>query len=256
VPDVQLVRDGAVSVLTIDRPEARNSISRPVMDELASAIDAVAASDARVLGVRGGGDSVFVSGGDLKELAAIRTREDAEAMSMRMRAVLDRLATLEIPVVAGVNGHAFGGGCEMAVACDIRVAADDVRFAFNQVELAIMPAWGGIERLQALVGRGRALYLTTTGSPLDAATALAWGLVEETVPRPAFEARFAAVLERIAAAPREALVGIKGVAERAAAAARPDLSRLAAEAFATTWIAEAHWNAVDAMDRRRRSKAG
>ena len=149
---VRLDRDGLVTVLTIDRPEARNAIARATMQELAGALDDVEASPARVLVVTGAGTRVFVAGGDLKELAAIRTHEDATAMAETMRGVLDRLATLPIPVVAAVNGDAYGGGAEVAVACDIRIAADDVQCAFNQVALGIMPAWGGIERLTALRG--------------------------------------------------------------------------------------------------------
>src|SRR5919199_1120463 len=90
-------------------------------------------------------------------------RPEAQAMAMTMRTLLDRLASLPVPVVAALNGHAFGGGCEVAIACDFRIACDDVKLAFNQVDLGIMPAWGGIERLQAVIGRGRALYLLTTG---------------------------------------------------------------------------------------------
>ncbi len=120
---------------------------------------------------------------------------------MTMRTLLDRVASLPVPVVAALNGHAFGGGCEVAIACDFRLAADDVKLAFNQVDLAIMPAWGGIERLQAVVGRGRALYLLTTGLPIDAPTAADWGLVEQVVPRSEFDDRLTELLERIARAP-------------------------------------------------------
>src|SRR3954447_16343628 len=119
---VRLDRDGLVTVLTIDRPEARNAIARATMQELAGAIAEVEASAARVLVVTGAGTRVFVAGGDLKELASIRTHEDATVMAETMRGVLDRLATLAIPVVAAVNGDAYGGGAEVAVACDIRIA--------------------------------------------------------------------------------------------------------------------------------------
>ena len=174
--DVRLDHDGNMAVLTIDRPEARNAIARATMRELASALDEVADSPVRILVVTGGGSRVFVAGGDLKELASIRTIEDATAMAETMRSILDRLATLPVPVVAAVNGDAYGGGAEVAVACDIRIAADDVRCGFNQVALGIMPAWGGIERLTALVGRGRALTLMTTGRVLGADDALRQGL--------------------------------------------------------------------------------
>ena len=127
-------------------------------------------------------------------------------------------------MVAAVNGDAYGGGAEVAVACDIRIAADDVRCAFNQVALGIMPAWGGIERLTALVGRGRALALMTTGRVLDAEAALALGLFDEVVPRPQFDDRWREVAAQIACAPRDALVGIKAAQRAAFPTARPDLA--------------------------------
>ena len=250
---VRLDRDGLVTVLTIDRPEARNAIARATMQELAGAIDEVADSPARVLVVTGAGTRVFVAGGDLKELASIRTHEDATAMAGTMRRVLDRVATLPMPVVAAVNGDAYGGGAEVAVACDIRIAADDVRCAFNQVALGIMPAWGGIERLTALVGRGRALALMTTGRVLDAEAALHLGLFDEVVPRAEFDQHWRDVAAQIACAPRDALVGIKAAQRAAFPNAHPDLAAAAIASFATTWVADDHWRMVEEADQRRRA---
>ena len=250
---VRLDRDGLVTVLTIDRPEARNAIARATMQELAGAISEVEASPARVLVVTGAGNRVFVAGGDLKELASIRTHEEATAMADTMRRVLDRLATLPVPVVAAVNGDAYGGGAEVAVACDIRIAADDVRCAFNQVALGIMPAWGGIERLTALLGRGRALALMTTGRVLDAEAALALGLFDEVVPRAAFDQQWRDVAAQIACAPRDALVGIKAAQRAAFPTAHPDLAAPAIASFASTWVADDHWRMVEEADQRRRA---
>jgi len=250
-PDVRVERLKHAAVIVIDRPQAHNAISRPTMAELGAALDEIAASDARVVAIRGAGEKIFVSGGDLKELASIRTEAEAQAMAMTMRTLLDRVASLPVPVVAALNGHAFGGGCEVAIACDFRLAADDVKLAFNQVDLGIMPAWGGIERLQAVIGRGRALYLLTTGLPIGAPTAAAWGLVEQVVPRPEFDDRLTELLERIACAPRDALVGIKAAADAARPAARPDLAPAATASFAQTWVGDAHWSAVAAMEQHR-----
>jgi enoyl-CoA hydratase len=241
-PGVRVERLGHAAIVIIDRPQAQNAISRPTMAELGAALDEVAPDpDVHVVALRGQGERVFVSGGDLKELAAIRTEDEAQAMATTMRTLLDRVASLPVPVVAALNGDAYGGGCEVAIACDFRLAAADVKLAFNQVDLGIMPAWGGIERLQAVVGRGRALYLLTTGLPIDAPTAAAWGLVEQVVE----------LLERIARAPREALAGIKAAADAAHPAARPDLAAAATASFATTWVNDAHWAAVAAMEERR-----
>jgi enoyl-CoA hydratase len=250
---VRLDHDDGVAVLTIDRPEARNAIARATMHELAAALDEVADSATRVLVVTGAGDRVFVAGGDLKELAAIRTLEDARAMAATMRSVLDRVATLPVPVLAAVNGDAYGGGAEVAVACDIRIAADDVRCGFNQVALGIMPAWGGIERLTALLGRGRALALLTTGRVLDAATALDQGLFDEVVPRERFDEHWREVAAQIARAPRDALVGIKAAQRAAFPTARPELAAEAIESFARTWVADTHWKMVEDAEQRRRA---
>src|SRR5919106_3298832 len=179
--------DAGVAVITIDRPEARNAIGFAAADELDATLDRVLESNAAVVVLRGGGDRAFVSGGDLKELGAIRTHEDAVSMASRVRRLLDRVAALPVPVIAALNGHALGGGAEVAIAADIRVAADDVRIGFTQVTLGIMPAWGGIERLTGLVGRSRAMLAIMSGTQYDAVEAQRIGLVDLVVPRSSFE---------------------------------------------------------------------
>ena len=164
------------------------------------------------------------------------------------------MATLPVPVLAAVNGDAYGGGAEVAVACDIRIAADDVRCAFNQVALGIMPAWGGIERLTALVGRGRALALMTTGRVLDAAAALDQGLFDEVVPRTHFDEHWREVAAQIARAATGRARGHQGRASAPRSPpARPELAADAIESFARTWIAETHWKMVEEAEQRRRA---
>src|ERR1700759_2565013 len=166
---VDLEFEDGLAVITIDRPHARNAIALDTMGHLEEAIDAAAGALALV--IRGAGERAFVSGGDLKELSALRTEEDAAAMAKRMRSICDQLAAFPAPGAAALNGHAFGGGAQVAVAADIRVAADDIKIAFNYVALEIMPAWGGAERLVAIVGKGRALLLAGTGTTLSAVEA-------------------------------------------------------------------------------------
>ena len=238
---IDLELDDGLAVLTIDRPHARNAISLATMDELEKAIDKSAGAQALV--IRGAGDRAFVSGGDLKELAAIRTEEDAAAMARRMRGICDRIAGFPAPVIAALNGHALGGGAEVAVAADIRVAADDIRIGFNQVTLAIMPAWGGAERLAALVGRGRALMLAGSGALLDAAEAQRLGLVDQVLPRSAFEEGWRSLARSLATAPAGEVKRVVGGGTSAGEAVR---------AFARLWAADAHWEAADrAMTRRK-----
>src|ERR1700759_1993125 len=182
---VDLEFEDGLAVITIDRPHARNAIALDTMGHLEKAIDAATGAEALV--IKGAGERAFVSGGDLKELSALRTEEAAAAMAKRMRSICDQLAAFPAPVVAALNGHAFGGGAEVAVAADIRVAADDIKIAFNQVSLEIMPAWGGAERLAALVAGGGALMLAGPGTILTADEADQVGLVDRVLPRAIFE---------------------------------------------------------------------
>jgi enoyl-CoA hydratase/carnithine racemase len=238
------VVDG-VAVLTVDRPGARNAISLATMDALGVALDGVA--DASALVIKGGGDRAFVSGGDLKDLARLRTHDEATEMAVRMRRLCDRIATFPAPVIAALNGHALGGGAEVAVAADIRVAADDVTIAFNQSKLAIMPAWGGAERLAAIVGRPQALLLATTGERISAAEALRIGLFDRVYPRATFESSWRALASAVAAS---SSVAIKRVIAAAVPHHHPALETSAAADFATLWISDAHWKAADEVQRK------
>jgi enoyl-CoA hydratase len=237
---VVLELDEGFAVITIDRPHARNAIAPETMDQLDNAIDA--AEGALALVIRGTGDRAFVSGGDLKELSTLRTEEQASAMAWRMRSICDRLADFPAPVIAALNGHALGGGAEVAVAADIRIAADDIKIGFNQVTLAIMPAWGGAERLAALVGRGRALLLAGSGTVLSAAEAQQLGLIDRLLPRAAFEEGWRSLARSLASAPATEIKRVVAGAPAAEAVA----------AFARLWVGDAHWQAADRVLKRHR----
>jgi enoyl-CoA hydratase len=240
--DLELDSDGVegLAVITIDRPAARNAIAPETMDQLESALER--AHGALVLVIRGGGDRAFVSGGDLKELAKLRTLDEASAMAIRMRSVCDQIAAFPAPVIAALNGHALGGGAEVAVAADIRIAADDIKIGFNQVSLAIMPAWGGAERLAALVGRARALLLAGAGTILDAEGAQRVGLVDEVFPRATFDEDWKTIAASLAnrSAPQ---------IKRVIAGATP---AEAVSAFAHLWVDDAHWAAAEKVMNRAR----
>ena len=240
------VADG-LAVLTIDRPRARNAIGLRTMDALERALDGLAEQPLGALVVRGAGEGAFVSGGDLKELSQIRDEDGAIAMATRMRGLLDRVATFPAPVIAAVNGHALGGGAEVAVAADLRVAADDIRIGFTQVQLGIMPAWGGAERLAELVGRSRALLLIGTGRVLEAAEAERAGLVDVVAPRESFEATWRALAAEFASLPTGAGAAIKEVISAARPNDHPALEGAAVRRFAKLWVGEEHWRAADAL---------
>ena len=230
-----------LAVITIDRPHARNAISLETMDQLEKALDGIDRSrDARALVITGAGDRAFVSGGDLKELSALRTEREASAMAFRMRTICDRIAGFAGPTIAALNGHALGGGAEFAVSADIRVAADDIKIGFNQVALEIMPAWGGAERLVALVGYSKALLLAGTGTILDAAEAERIGLVDRVIPRASFDEGWRDLARALASRPAGEIKRVmKGATTTEAVAA-----------FARLWVSDEHWAAADKVMKR------
>lgn len=252
--DLKLEVVGGVAMLVIDRPGARNALALQTMDELDEALETVRLQRARVLVIRGAGDKAFCAGGDIKELEGMRSESEAAAMAHRMRATLDRIPQLAIPVIAGLNGDALGGGAELAIACDFRIAAEHARIGFPQITLGLMPAWGASERLASLVGRARALSILLNGQPVAAAEAQQLGLVEVVVPKAMFEDRLRVVAIAIAAAPPAAVAGIKSSVNAVHPHRYPELADTTVEAFARTWADPAHWEAVEKMERRRREK--
>jgi enoyl-CoA hydratase/carnithine racemase len=257
VPDIRVEQDGAVLVLTVDRPHARNALAPSTMAELDALLAGLEArDDIRCAVITGAGDRAFIAGGDLKELESGRDEAFGARLARDMRDTLDRIAALPIPVIAALNGAAIGGGAEVAVACDLRIAAGDASIGFTQVLLGVTPAWGGIERLGSLVGRGRALYLLTTGRVLSGAEAAAWGVVEEAAPRERFDERWRELACEVARAPRHALAGLKAAMQAAHPASRPDLAGPAIADFAKAWAHADHWTMAEALEQRRRAARG
>lgn len=252
--DVLLDRRGGGALLTVDRAASSNAIGPGTMDEFAQRLDELGETDVCAVGLRGAGDRVFVSGGDLRELGQLRSLDQARDMAARMRGILDRLAQLPVPVVGFLNGHALGGGAEVAIACDFRVAANDTTIGFTQINLGITPAWGGIERLVATVGRPRALHLLTTGRRVEAAEALAIGLVDGVVPRAEFDERCRELLDTLAEHPRQVVTGLKRTVEAVQPAAMPHLEAAAVEIFAGTWTSDEHWSRAEQLERARKAR--
>jgi enoyl-CoA hydratase len=174
-------RDGIARV-TVNRPDKLNALDRRTLAELDDAFAVLAdAADVAGVVVTGAGEKAFVAGADVAELAQDGPREGRER-SLRGQRVFDRIEGLGKPVVAAVNGFALGGGCELALACHLRVASDRARLGTPEVKLGLICGYGGTQRLPRLVGPGRALELLLTGEMVDAAEALRIGLVNRVVP--------------------------------------------------------------------------
>jgi len=177
-----LLEDKAgVRWLTLNRPAKLNALNRALTGELGSAVAAAGADPAvRALVVTGSGEKAFAAGADIAEFVGLSPAE-GERMARAGQAAFDGIAGLSKPVIAAVNGFALGGGCELALACHMRLAATTARFGQPEVKLGLIPGYGGTQRLARLVGPGRALELLCAGGMIDAATAHAWGLVNRVV---------------------------------------------------------------------------
>lgn len=185
---VTLDRDGAVATLTLNRPEAANTLSRALLRESVEAVDTIAHDDSvRVLVVTGAGDRHFCGGADLRDMAG--AVNGTEKVILPPRLIFDVLEALPIPVVAALNGATMGGGCEVALACDIRVLADTAKIGLPEILFGQLPGGGGTARLPRVVGPARAKEMILRGRKLDAQTALQYGLVHEVVPPDQVRAR-------------------------------------------------------------------
>jgi enoyl-CoA hydratase/carnithine racemase len=192
-------KKGAIAYVTVNRPKVLNALNTPTWTDIRAAFE-VAKADRSVLGVilTGAGDKAFIAGADISELAHVDAY-DAEESSRFGQSVLDLIEDLGKPVIAAINGFALGGGCETAMACTIRIAAEHAKFGQPEVKLGLLPGGGGTQRLPRLVGKGRALQLILTGETISAQEAYRIGLVNEVVPAANLIERAEAILKQIAA---------------------------------------------------------
>jgi enoyl-CoA hydratase len=173
---IELSRAEEFALLRINRPEALNALSFSLIRSLGEKIDEAADSGARALLITGAGEKAFCAGADIAELAN-RPLMEKKRGAERGQAAFDKLTRLPMPSVAIINGYAFGGGLELALACTFRLATPNAKLGLPEVKLGLIPGYGGTQRLPRIVGEARALEMILTGKSLDAQTALAWGLV-------------------------------------------------------------------------------
>jgi enoyl-CoA hydratase/carnithine racemase len=197
--NVRYEKKASIAYVTVNRPKVLNALNTPTWTDLQTAFED-AKADASVHGVilTGAGDKAFIAGADISELANVDAY-DAEESSRFGQGVLDLIENLGKPVIAAINGFALGGGCETAMACTMRIAAEHAKFGQPEVKLGLLPGGGGTQRLPRLVGKGRALQLILTGETISAQEAYRIGLVNEVVAAASLIDRAETILKQIAA---------------------------------------------------------
>jgi enoyl-CoA hydratase len=181
---VAVERDGAVAVVALNRPQVLNALNAELLDKLSETLTELEADpEVRAVIVTGAGSKAFAAGADIAELNALRSAFQGATKARKGQAVTLQIERMKKPVVMAVNGFALGGGCELAMAGDIMIASDTAKFAQPEVNLGLMPGFGGSQRTTRLVGKGMAMYLCLTGETIDAQEALRIGLVQKVVPQ-------------------------------------------------------------------------
>jgi enoyl-CoA hydratase len=211
---ILLEQEGPVGILKLNRPQALNALNSQVASELSAVMDEIEKeATLKVLIITGAGEKAFIAGADILEMEKLSTTE-ARAFGNRLRIAVDKIANLSKPVIAAINGFALGGGCELAMACDIRVASEKARLGQPETGLGIIPGSGGTQRLPRLVGPSKAKQLIFTAEMIDAKTALEIGLVDKVVPPDQLMVEAKKLAAAIASKPKVALSLAKSAINR------------------------------------------
>jgi enoyl-CoA hydratase len=248
---VDIERRGAVAVLTLNRPEALNAISPEMLDQLEERLGQIEADrDVGAVVLTGAGEKAFCAGADV---AHMRTADalEARAFAERGHEVARRIEGLPAPVVAAVNGYALGGGCEIALACDVRIAAEGARFGQPEVALGIVPGWGGTQRLARTTSVGFAKEMILTGRPVTAEVALRAGLVTHVVPADGLLDAALELAGAIASKPAWAVDAAKRLCNLALAGDAPAPYASEVDAFALAFTTADQREGMDAFFEKR-----
>ena len=179
--NILLEKRDQIALVTVNRPKVLNALNEKTVEELDACFSGLQKDpEVRAVILTGAGEKAFVAGADINELAAYSPRQAMER-ALGGQAVFSRIENLGKPTIAAINGFALGGGCELALACTLRIASQTARLGQPEVKLGIIPGYGGSQRLPRLIGKGMALQIILTGEPLSAEDALRWGLVNQVV---------------------------------------------------------------------------
>jgi len=242
----------AVATVTIDRPDRKNAIDVKTMHELEDIVREIE-NDATILCVilTGGGDDAFISGGDLKYFMSLNSLLSGRDMSLLCSKLLNRLEGLDIPVIAAINGYAFGGGCEFAMACDYRIASKNAKFGFRQINMGIMTSWGGGKRLVNTIGKSKAMMLMLTGDIITAEEAFQINLINQIVDEGNALSEAVALARRIVKHAPLSIKFIKSFTNSCMDMSSNQANVLESEMFSILWASSDHDEAVKAFFEKR-----
>jgi enoyl-CoA hydratase len=250
--NIRFEREDKIAILTIDRPERKNAIDVETMLEIREFIQQIE-KEKEILSLilTGGGDEAFISGGDLKYFQTLDDLYKGREMSIICGNLLDSIEGLDIPVIAAINGYAFGGGCEFTLACDYRVASKEARFGFRQINMGIMTSWGGGKRLVRTVGKSKALMLLLTGDIITAEEAFILGLVDKIVQKNEVLPEAKDIAKRMSKNAPLSIRFIKKFINSCTDMSSRDANLLETEMFSILWGSEDHNEAVEAFFAKR-----
>jgi enoyl-CoA hydratase len=247
---LRVEREGRVAIWTVDRPEAKNALDHATLHDLVDAVAEAGRDPTLRAAVLTGAGHTFVSGGDLRELRDKNAPQDAERFSDLGWDLCRAMAELPFPVIAALSGPAIGGGAELALACDLRVADVRAKIAFKQVRMGVTTAWGTVPRLVAMIGAGAAARLLYTSHEVGAAEAKLLGLVDEVTENGLARATAMAWASDVAEGSPRAIADMKRLLRETLATAR-DVRALERQLFIDTWSGGDHHEAVQAYFERR-----
>ena len=251
--EILLTINDQIATLTVNRPQALNALNWTAQEQFATAVNNIAANEAvRVLIITGAGFRAFVAGADLKQMSSHPEQAGGERLNRIMSGALTQLTQLPIPVIAAINGDAFGGGCEIITACDLRIAANHVRFSLAQVRNALTSGWGGTARLVRQIGQSRAMDLMLTARLMDVREAQAIGFVHQIVTKAALQTAVSTLAQQIVQLPRHALAANKALVQYAAQNNADNTNQLETDLFVSLWTQPDHIEAMNAFVEKRK----
>lgn len=249
---VNLEFDNNIAIITLNRPEVMNALNSQLLDELANSIDELAKrKEIKVCIITGAGDTAFVAGADIKELNTL-TPFDASNFSIKGEGIKQKMDAAGIPFISAVNGFALGGGCELAMTCDIIIASEDAKFGQPEINLGIIPGFGGTQRLTRLVGKNKAMELVLTGDIITAQEAKDIGIVNKVVQKTELMKEAKKLANKIASKSKTAILMAKRAIDYGIETDLNTALEIERDAFAVLFSTEDHREGLKAFVEKRK----